>query len=160
MACLQNSKAVITVLSLTFLLVACLTPEERSEVYGGEKPVESVKSMQGDAAEVSANTTYQPPKAAPTTAVTTRHIEPIAGLRRSATGTDGGLKKPIMSRQDCGVDDFSYLQGQALASLSSIQFNQPIRIIMPEQGPPRGFNRNRLNFEITTQGVIGRLWCG
>ncbi|MCF6293742.1 MAG: hypothetical protein L3J04_10145, partial [Robiginitomaculum sp.] len=99
------------------------------------------------------NTGYEPPKAVPTTAVTTNTIAPIAGLRSA----DDDFSAVTVS---CGADELRYLQGQALASLRSMKFKQRIRIILPGREITEDYKPMRLNFDVTSEGVIGRLWCG
>jgi len=144
-------------------LSGCLTPEERSQVYGNSEPNDTQSNqLVLDDDNVSDNTVgddtglqtgHEPPKAAPTTAITTNTIAPIAGLRSA----DDDFSTTAVS---CGADELRYLQGQALASLRSMKFKQRIRIILPGREITDDYKPMRLNFDVTSEGVIGRLWCG
>ncbi|MBL1430004.1 hypothetical protein JYT75_01190 [Oceanicaulis sp. AH-315-P02] len=139
-------------------LSGCLTPEERSQVYGNSEPNDTQSNqLVLDDDNVIANTEpqtgYDPPKAAPTTVVTTNTIAPISGLRSA----DDDFRATAVS---CGADELRYLQGQALASLRSMKFKQRIRIILPGREITDDYKPMRLNFDVTSEGIIGRLWCG
>jgi hypothetical protein len=182
MARMLNGKTAIPFLILSlFALTGCLTPEERAEIYGGRfaqgeaeqtsnspisaAPAANPNQPAGVAQPVdSSGIVYQPPQAAPTIPVVRR---PIAGLRPAepvAPVTRPSVPvRPQPARaggNTCGANELSHLKGQPLASLNSMRFKQPIRIIMPGQLTTKDYIAQRLNMDITEQGVIGRLWCG
>ena len=163
MACLRNQSMIVLAFLLPVFLAACLTPEERAEVYGRKQSVDIDYSTPESAPDSDINGGFAPPKAAPRTPVSTSTIQPLQGLRRSATGTEsvtGSYDRQKAQAGDCGASELSFLQGQALASLRSRSFRQLIRIILPGQMITQDHNPKRLNLDITEQGVIGRLWCG
>lgn len=149
-------------LALLFSLSGCLTPEERAEVYGHDTASalqsQNVVNEEANLTEDNQQPVHQPPKAAPTTVVTTNAMAPVAGLRRAEDGSDVPIASPGLV--DCGVDKVAHLQGQALASLRSMKFKQQIRINLSGRYITEDFKPFRLNFDVTEQGIIGRLWCG
>jgi hypothetical protein len=146
-----------------FSLSGCLTPEERAEVYGhGQHGDMQSESSALDEANVKTNTglktDHEPPKAAPTIAITTNTIAPISGLRRAEDSFNTAIT--ANAADDCGIAEVQHLQGQTLASLRSMRFKQQIRINLPGKDITEDFKPMRLNFDVTNEGVIGRLWCG
>ncbi|MBL4617986.1 MAG: hypothetical protein JKY46_09835 [Robiginitomaculum sp.] len=145
-------------LAVIFSLIGCLTPKERAEVYGrGQQDNKQSEQLKLDDENTKANaglqTDHEPPKAAPTTVVTTNTIAPIPGLRGSEDGFDTELV-------DCGAAEVQHLKGKGLASLRSMKFKQQIRINLPGRDVAEDFKPMRLNFDVTAEGVIGKLWCG
>lgn len=134
------------VLGLSLGLSGCLTPQERSEVYGGRfgskpKPTKVVA----------------PPKpVAPPNPV----LRPVARPMESRPVDVIGFRPAPGDVYTCGAGQIAHLQGQPLSALNAMRFKQPIRIIWPGQAVTQDYSAQRLNFDITKQGIIGRLWCG
>lgn len=160
---LQNQIGWFVILVGALCLSGCLTPEERLQVYGVKAQTENTTEVRSNNADISKSVDsskiiYQSPKAAPTTRVTTNEIQPLRGLR----GVDEGLDvaNTIPPASDCGATEHAYLTGQSMASMGSLRFKQQIRVIMPGQMITQDYSAQRLNFDITVQGNIGRIWCG
>ncbi len=140
------------VLGVSLGVSGCLTPQERSEVYGGRfgsKP-KPTKVATPPKPVIAPKPTYRPPNPV------LRPVNP-----RPVAPVDVGEFRPSPGDvYSCGAGEIAHLQGQPLSALNTMRFSQPIRIIRPGQMVTQDYSAQRLNFDITEQGVIGRLWCG
>ena len=60
----------------------------------------------------------------------------------------------------CGAADFQDLVGQSESDLIPEDLPAPVRIIEPGMAVTMDYRPDRLNIEISEEGVISRVFCG
>lgn len=60
----------------------------------------------------------------------------------------------------CGAAQAANLMGAPRSVVEFVDFEQPVRILGPEDVMTMDFNPNRLNFTIGPSGVVTKITCG
>jgi hypothetical protein len=91
-------------------------------------------------------------------------------LTGAALGLAGCMAMPSpQSRQQptgeggpdtCGAAQAANLMGAPRSVVEFVDFEQPVRILGPEDVTTMDFNPNRLNFAIGLSGVVTKITCG
>lgn len=152
--------ALITTLSASLLLSACLSPQERTEIYGGQF------SKSDTPQQTKATETVRKPAPRPAVHQSPKPSPAFPALRPNGDQSmpnPPAPKAPPMARATddaCHAKDHKNLLGKPLSSLNSMRFSQPLRIIMPGQMITQDHSPQRLNIEINNQSIIVGLRCG
>lgn len=140
------------------LLSACLSPQERSEIYGGHRSQETGPDIMKPDNPVKP---AQPAKPAMRPAPAMPALRTENGNQVSVPTRPSPSPVPAKPAMDaCGAANLQNLRGKPLSTLNSMQFSQPLRIILPGQMVTQDYRPERLNVEIDAQSVIVRVRCG
>jgi len=71
------------------------------------------------------------------------------------------LGEPDVTQADtCGAAEYAALIGTPQADHDFSNASRPHRIIPPNSAITMDYNPERLNVDVTSDGVITRFWCG
>lgn len=143
-------------LTASLALTACLTQEERADIYGSRFTRETNPAAPSGQ--------VKPAEPARVEAPVHKPAHPAPALRGDgSTPTNKPpvqVAPPVAQTDQCGASKLMYLRGKPLSTLNSMQFTQPLRIILPGQMVTQDFNPDRLNIMINAQNMIENLRCG